>query len=219
MSSSGRRPAGQGRPAGLGKYPEPKWLGMIQHDMMLFDHGMPRADGTLPPEQRPEADVNVEFAGTSKMADDSQALAWLLRAPTTATRPTTRRRSATACRTPTRCRSRTSSRPSACARPSVCRRSGTAGIRPGTSPRRLHHLQRQGLHARAERRPDDAGRRGAALRGAKAEGANSRASAASDQFHHFGGFGWCDWCWRSRRRGEDVGGSGPGRRPGARCSG
>jgi hypothetical protein len=28
-------------PAGSGQYPEPKWLGMIQHDMMLFDHGMP----------------------------------------------------------------------------------------------------------------------------------------------------------------------------------
>jgi hypothetical protein len=71
---------GKESPAGSGKYPEPKWLGMIQHDMMLFDHGMPRADGTLPPEQRPEADVNVEFAGTSKMANESAALAWLLRA-------------------------------------------------------------------------------------------------------------------------------------------
>jgi hypothetical protein len=52
---------------------------VIQHDMMLYDHGMPRADGTLPPEQRPEADVNVEFAGTSKMVGDSQALAWALK--------------------------------------------------------------------------------------------------------------------------------------------
>ena len=33
-------------PAGSGRYPEPKWLGMIQHDMMLFDHGMPRPDGS-----------------------------------------------------------------------------------------------------------------------------------------------------------------------------
>lgn len=71
----------QGRedPPGSRQYPEPRWLGMIQHDMMLFDHGMPRADGTLPPEQRPEADVNVEFAGASKMAAASQALAWLLK--------------------------------------------------------------------------------------------------------------------------------------------
>jgi hypothetical protein len=70
---------GKENPPGSGKYPEPKWLGMIQHDMMMYDHGMPRADGTLPPEQRPEADVNVEFAGTSKMVSDSQALAWALK--------------------------------------------------------------------------------------------------------------------------------------------
>ena len=77
-----QRQALQGKedPAGSGKYPEPKWLGMIQHDMMLFDHGMPLADGTLPKEQRPEADVNVEFQKTSKMAAESQALAWVLHA-------------------------------------------------------------------------------------------------------------------------------------------
>jgi hypothetical protein len=71
---------GKENPPGSGKYPEPKWLGMLQHDMMLFDHGMPRADGTLSPDQRPEADVNVEFAGTAKMAAEAQALAWQLRA-------------------------------------------------------------------------------------------------------------------------------------------
>ena len=73
-----QRQALQGKesPAGSGKYPEPKWLGMIQHDMMLFDHGMPRADGTMSPEQRPEADVNIEFQSNSKMAAESQKLAW-----------------------------------------------------------------------------------------------------------------------------------------------
>ena len=71
---------GKENPAGSGKYPEPKWLGMIQHDMMMFDHGMPLADGTLPKEQRPEADVNIEFQKTSKMAAESQALAWVLHA-------------------------------------------------------------------------------------------------------------------------------------------
>src|SRR5574338_960721 len=40
---------GKENPPGSGKYPEPKWLGMIQHDMMMVDHGMPRADGTLNP--------------------------------------------------------------------------------------------------------------------------------------------------------------------------
>ncbi|MEP7346299.1 MAG: M28 family peptidase, partial [Gemmatimonadaceae bacterium] len=67
---------GKEEPAGSGKYPEPKWLGMIQHDMMLFDHGMPRADGTLSPEQRPEADVNIEFQSTAKFANEAQKLAW-----------------------------------------------------------------------------------------------------------------------------------------------
>jgi len=67
---------GKEDPAGSGKYPEPKWLGMIQHDMMLFDHGMPRSDGTVSKEQRPEADVNIEFQMNSKMAAQSQALAW-----------------------------------------------------------------------------------------------------------------------------------------------
>lgn len=68
---------GKESPAGSGQYPEPKWLGMIQHDMMLFDHGMPLPDGTLPREQRPEADVNVEFQSNSKMAEGSAKLAWL----------------------------------------------------------------------------------------------------------------------------------------------
>jgi hypothetical protein len=69
---------GKESPAGSGKYPEPKWLGMIQHDMMMFDHGMPRADSTVSREQRPEADVNVEFQSKSKMAAESQRLAWLV---------------------------------------------------------------------------------------------------------------------------------------------
>jgi hypothetical protein len=67
---------GKEDPPGSGKYPEPKWLGMIQHDMMLFDHGMPRKDGTLSDQQRPEADVNIEFQMTSKMAAGAQDLAW-----------------------------------------------------------------------------------------------------------------------------------------------
>src|SRR5256714_489251 len=64
-------------PKGSGQYPEPKWLGMIQHDMMLFDHGMPRPDGTMSKEQRPEADVNIEFQSKSKLAAESEKLAWV----------------------------------------------------------------------------------------------------------------------------------------------
>jgi hypothetical protein len=67
---------GQESPAGSRKYPEPKWLAMIQHDMMLWDHGMPGADGKVSSEQRPEADVNIEFQMSSKVADASQKLAW-----------------------------------------------------------------------------------------------------------------------------------------------
>jgi hypothetical protein len=67
---------GKENPPGSGKYPEPKWLGMIQHDMMMFDHGMPHADGTMSPDQRPEADVNIEFAMTSKQSEGAQKLAW-----------------------------------------------------------------------------------------------------------------------------------------------
>lgn len=75
-----QRAALQGResPAGSGRYPEPKWLGVVQHDMMLFDHGMPRADGSMSAQQRPEADVNIEFQSASKFAVGAQALAWAL---------------------------------------------------------------------------------------------------------------------------------------------
>jgi hypothetical protein len=76
-----QRAALQGKedPPGSGRYPEPRWLGMIQHDMMLWDHGMPRADGTFNPEQRPEADVNIEFQSTAKLADPAMKLAFLFR--------------------------------------------------------------------------------------------------------------------------------------------
>jgi len=83
-------------PKGSGQYPEPKWLGVIQHDMLLFDHGMPTpkldaagkpvldARGqpvyTAPKEQRAEADVNIEFQVNAKQAEGGAKLAWALRA-------------------------------------------------------------------------------------------------------------------------------------------
>jgi hypothetical protein len=75
-------------PKGSGHYPEPRWLGMIQHDMMMFDHGMPvaRLDANgkqvvAPPlEQRREADVNIEFQANSRQAEGAQKLAWAFRA-------------------------------------------------------------------------------------------------------------------------------------------
>lgn len=43
-------------PPGSGVYPEPTWLGVIQHDMILFDHGLPPGA-----DQIPEADIDVEY--------------------------------------------------------------------------------------------------------------------------------------------------------------
>ena len=77
-----QRKALQGKedPPGSGRYPEPRWLGMIQHDMMLFDHGAPRADGTVSRDQRPEADVNIEYQSASELAAESRELAFFLKA-------------------------------------------------------------------------------------------------------------------------------------------
>jgi hypothetical protein len=52
---------------------------MIQHDMMLFDHGMRRADGSISPDQRPEADVNIEFQSTSRFVDEAMKMAFFFR--------------------------------------------------------------------------------------------------------------------------------------------
>ena len=77
-----QREALQGKedPPGSGRYPEPRWLGMIQHDMMLFDHGAPRADGTVSRDQRPEADVNIEYQSTAELAAEARELAFFLKA-------------------------------------------------------------------------------------------------------------------------------------------
>ena len=67
-------------PLGSGRYPEPTWLGMIQHDMMLFDHGAPGSDGTVSRSQRREADINIEFQSDSDMAGESRELAFFFKA-------------------------------------------------------------------------------------------------------------------------------------------
>ncbi len=54
---------------------EPKWLGVIQHDMMMFDHGMPPG-----PKQSPNADIDIEYQINSRMAADSEKLAAALQA-------------------------------------------------------------------------------------------------------------------------------------------
>ncbi len=67
-------------PPGSGRYPEPRWLGMIQHDMMLFDHGAPGQDGVVSRDQRREADVNIEFQSNSDLAVESRDLAFRFKA-------------------------------------------------------------------------------------------------------------------------------------------
>jgi hypothetical protein len=56
-------------PPGSGAYPEPTWLGMIQHDMILFDHGVPAG-----PDQIPEADIDVEYQSGASQADGGRSL-------------------------------------------------------------------------------------------------------------------------------------------------
>jgi hypothetical protein len=66
---------------------------MIQHDMMMWDHGMPRADGTWNREQRPEADVNIEFQSTALARGRGDEAPPSSSAPRTrSTRPTIRPR-------------------------------------------------------------------------------------------------------------------------------
>jgi hypothetical protein len=57
-------------PRGSGRYPEPKWLGMIQHDMMMWDHGNP-----VNWNQALDADVDIEFQLRSAKAGESAQLA------------------------------------------------------------------------------------------------------------------------------------------------
>jgi hypothetical protein len=62
-------------PPGSSLYPEPRWLGMIQHDQILFDHGLPPQ-----PNQIPGADIDVEYQASSTEAVRSLQLAQALRA-------------------------------------------------------------------------------------------------------------------------------------------
>jgi cysteine-rich repeat protein len=57
-------------PVGSGLYPEPTWLGIIQHDMMLWDHGLPSQ-----PTQIAGADNDIEYLGNASYHIESLALA------------------------------------------------------------------------------------------------------------------------------------------------
>jgi hypothetical protein len=68
MDGSGTYAAERARLQGTAA--EPKWLGVIQHDMMMFDHGMPPG-----PKQSPDADINIEYQKDSRRAAESATLA------------------------------------------------------------------------------------------------------------------------------------------------
>src|SRR6185436_19340670 len=57
-------------PPGSRLFPEPRWLGAIQHDMMLYDHGFPPG-----PVQSPTADINVDYQSAARAAADGKLLA------------------------------------------------------------------------------------------------------------------------------------------------
>jgi hypothetical protein len=61
-------------PSGSNVYPEPTWLGVITHDQILFDHGLP-----VGPNQSPEADADIEYQANSVFAPQSRALAIALK--------------------------------------------------------------------------------------------------------------------------------------------
>ncbi len=60
-------------PTGSKRFPEPKWLAVVHHDMLLFDHGLPPSR-----EQSPTADIDVEYQASSARAQEAAALAALL---------------------------------------------------------------------------------------------------------------------------------------------
>jgi len=69
-----RRPLqGVESPPGSGLYPEPRWIAVITHDQLLWDHGLPSG-----PTQISGADIDIEFQASSTFAADSLALANLV---------------------------------------------------------------------------------------------------------------------------------------------
>jgi hypothetical protein len=61
-------------PVGSGNYPEPNWLGVLQHDKMLWDHGLPSGASQIA-----GADVDIEYQASSTFASASTALAQLVK--------------------------------------------------------------------------------------------------------------------------------------------
>jgi hypothetical protein len=64
---------------GSGNYPEPRWLGVIDHDALLWDHGNPPANEPPDQGQRRDADINIEYASASKFGAQAMKLALAFR--------------------------------------------------------------------------------------------------------------------------------------------
>ncbi len=63
-------------PPGSGNFPEPVWLGVIQHDMILFDHGLPDPQtGLVADRQIAGADVDIEYDAANTSSGGAIALA------------------------------------------------------------------------------------------------------------------------------------------------
>jgi acetylornithine deacetylase/succinyl-diaminopimelate desuccinylase-like protein len=68
--SNRRNMQGEEDPPGSGLYPEPRWLGMVSHDLILYDHGVPWQQNQIP-----DADIDVEYKSGTNYANQSKALA------------------------------------------------------------------------------------------------------------------------------------------------
>ncbi len=63
-------------PPGSGIFPEPRWLGVVQHDMILFDHGLPDPlTGLLADRQIAGADIDIEYDAANSNGGGAIALA------------------------------------------------------------------------------------------------------------------------------------------------
>ncbi len=134
--------------------------------MLMFDHGMPAADGQVSPWQRPEADINIEFQVNSARLADSQKLAWFFKdanflyATDYPANVGQRMQNTDSV-------SFMNDAPAISIRENERRDVIGVRLEPSLAPRdgRLHDLFRQGLPPRPERRADDArGRRAAGRR-------------------------------------------------------
>ena len=54
-------------------------MGLIEHDMLMWDHGVPGADRSVSPDQRSGADVNIQYPSPGKFGDQAMKLAFVFR--------------------------------------------------------------------------------------------------------------------------------------------